>query len=155
MQSQAASVEEYIAELPDDRREAVRALRDLINANLQPGFEEGMQYGMIGWHVPHSTYPAGYHCDPRQPVPFVALASQKNHLSLYMMGLYTALEEEQFRREWTATGRKLNMGKSCVRFKKLKDAALEVISGAIRRISVEEHLRRYEEATSQVRKGRR
>lgn len=154
MQSPASSVAEYLASLPTDRREAVETVRQVINRHLRPGFKEGMQYGMIGWFVPHSIYPPGYHCDPKQPLPFASLASQKNYISLYMMGLYSEAEEAQFRARWTATGRKLNMGKCCVRFKRAEDAALDVIGEAISRISVEEHIQRYEAATAAVRKRR-
>src|SRR6188474_3300651 len=89
MQSKAATVEQYLDELPEDRREAIAAVRRLILENLDEDFEEGMQYGMIGYYVPHHVYPAGYHCDPRQPLPFAALASQKNYMSLYLMSVYT------------------------------------------------------------------
>ena len=85
MQSKATTVAEYLAELTPERRQAVSQVREVIRAHLQPGFEEGMQYGMLGYYVPHSLYPAGYHCDRKQPLPFVHVASQKNHLSLYLM----------------------------------------------------------------------
>src|SRR5712671_3188102 len=88
MQSTAFTVEEYLAELPEDRRTAISAVRDVILANLPAGYAEGMQYGMIGYCVPHSIFPAGYHCDPKQPLPFAALASQKNYMSLYLMSVY-------------------------------------------------------------------
>src|SRR5258707_3534246 len=88
MQSTATTVEQYLAGLPDDRRSAIEAVRNVILKNLDTDYEEGMQYGMIGYYVPHSVYPAGYHCDPRQPLPFAALASQKNYMSLYLMSLY-------------------------------------------------------------------
>ena len=88
MVTRPASVEAYLASLPPDRREAVDAIRDVILANLDPAFEEGIQYGMIGYYLPHSAYPAGYHCDPRQPLPYAGLASQKNHLSMYIMMVY-------------------------------------------------------------------
>src|SRR5688500_10751368 len=88
MQSKATSVKEYLAELPEDRRAAIAAVRKIILENLVGGFEEGMQYGMIGYYVPHRLYPAGYHCDPKQPLPYACLASQKNHMAVYLMGLY-------------------------------------------------------------------
>src|SRR5581483_6695459 len=122
MTSSAATVEEYLAELPEERRAAIGAVRNVILANLPEGYEETMQYGMIGYIVPHRLYPAGYHCDPKQPLPLANLGSQKNHMSLYLMCVYghepTA---EWFRSAWTATGKKLDMGKACVRFKKLDD----------------------------------
>jgi len=88
MQSKAATVQQYLAELPADRRAAIEALRDLILKNLDKDFEEGMHYGGIGYCVPHSLFPAGYHCDPRQPLPFAGLASQKNYMAVYLMSLY-------------------------------------------------------------------
>src|SRR5687768_12044791 len=88
MQSKAATVDQYLAELPEDRRAAIQAVRDVILANLDRDYEEGMQYGMISYCVSHRVYPAGYHCDPKQPLPFACLASQKNYMSLYMMGCY-------------------------------------------------------------------
>ena len=92
MQSKATSVEQYLAELPADRRESINVVRKLILANIdRKKIQEGMQYGMIGYYIPHSVYPNGYHCDPRQPLPYICLASQKNHLSLYMMCIYGEL----------------------------------------------------------------
>ena len=89
MQSKASTVSEYLASLPEDRRKALNALRKVIKANLDKGFQEGMQYGMIGYFVPHEVYPAGYHCDPKQPLPFASVASQKNHIGIYLFCLYT------------------------------------------------------------------
>ncbi len=104
-----------------------------------------MQYGMIGFYVPHRLYPAGYHCDPTQPLTFAALASQKNHISVYLTTVYGRPGEEQwFRAAWEKTGKKLDMGKSCVRFRKLEDAALDVIGEAIRRVSLETYVEFYE-----------
>ena len=94
MQSKATSVDQYLAGLPADRRDAIEAVRAVILENLPKGYEEGMQYGMIGYYVPHRVYPAGYHCDPLQPLPFAALASQKNHMSLYLMCIYGNPEHE-------------------------------------------------------------
>lgn len=149
MQSKAATVEEYLAELPEDRREAISAIRDVILKNLPEGYKEGMQYGMIGYCVPHSVYPAGYHCDPKQPLPFAALASQKNHMAVYLCNLYASEEEGQwFREAWTATGKKLDAGKSCVRFKKLDGVALDVIGEAIARWPVDKFIALYEGAIS-------
>src|SRR5882724_2272601 len=89
MQSKATTVKEYLSSLPDDRRAAIERVREVILKNLDKDYEEGMSYGMIGYYVPHRIFPAGYHCDPKQGVPFVSLASQKNYMSLYLMGLYT------------------------------------------------------------------
>lgn len=151
--SPASTVTRYLAGLPDDRRDLVAGVRDVVNANLPAGYQETMQYGMIGWSVPHELYPAGYHSDPSQPLPLAALASQKQYVSLYLMGTYCgcAIEESGesaestwFREAWLATGRKLNMGKSCVRFKNVDDVALDVVAEAIRRLPVDEYIARYE-----------
>lgn len=154
MQSKASTVEEYLASLPEDRREALQAVRETILENLDEDFEEGMQYGMIGYYVPHGVYPPGYHVDPKQPLPYAALASQKNYMSLYLMGIYTGRpggdsENEHaawFREAWTASGKKLDMGKSCVRFKKLDGVPLDVVGEAIRRIPAKDHIAAYEAA---------
>src|SRR5262249_41133330 len=141
MQSTARTVAEYLAELPADRRPAITAVRQLVLDNLDPAYQETMQYGMIGWSVPHRLYPAGYHTDPKQPLPFAALASQKNYMSLYLMATYCGCTEDSetpdaqwFRSAWAATGKKLDMGKACIRFKKLDDLALDVIAEAVRRM---------------------
>ncbi len=145
MQSKATTVEQYIQQLPDDRRDAIEAVRKTILKNLPKGFEEGMQYGMIGYYVPHSHYPAGYHCDPKQPLPFAALASQKNYMSLYLMGCYgEEKERERFEQAWAKAGKKLDMGKSCVRFRKLDDVPLEVVGAAIKRVGVKKYIEIYE-----------
>src|SRR6478735_9509814 len=116
MQSKAATVDVYLAQLPADRREAIATIRDVIRKNLDADYEEGMQYGMIGYYVPHRIWPAGYHCDPKQPLPFAALASQKNHLAIYLMCVYGNRDHESwFRTAWARTGKKLDMGKSCIR----------------------------------------
>ncbi|MEZ6005479.1 MAG: DUF1801 domain-containing protein [Planctomycetota bacterium] len=145
MQSAAQSPEEYLAQLPEDRRAAISTLRETIRKNLGKGFAEGMQYGMIGYFVPHTKYPKGYHCDPRQPLPFASIASQKNHLAFYSFFLYQNPEElERFQKEWKAAGKKLDMGKACVRFKKIEDVPLDVIAGAIKRQKVAEYIASYE-----------
>ncbi len=152
MQSTATTVKQYLAELPDDRRAALEALRKVILKNLDKGYEEGMQYGHIAYYVPHKLFAAGYHCDPKQPLPFAALASQKNHLAIYMMGVYCGCVDRAtgetadarwFRDAWAKTGKKLDMGKACVRFKKLDDIALDVVGEAIKRIPSKEFIRRY------------
>ena len=147
MQSKATTVEQYLAELPADRREVLQAIRAVILANLPPGIAEGMQYGMIGYFVPHSVYPPGYHCDPKQPLPFAALASQKNYISIYLGCIYCDGEHEAwFRAAWAKTGKKLDMGKSCVRCKKIDDVPLKVIGQAIKRMSTKKFIERYESA---------
>jgi hypothetical protein len=153
MQSKAATVEQYLNELPEERRVIIEAVRKVILDSVDGDIEEGMQYGMIGFYVPHRVYPAGYHCDPRQPLPYVCLASQKNYMSVYLMTCYTGggAEEAWFRGEWAKSGKKLDMGKSCLRFKRLEDLALDVIAAAIRRVPAREHIARYEAALGQNR----
>ena len=140
MQSKATTVKGYLAELPKERRAAIEAVRAVIVKNLDSDYEEGMQYGMIGYYVPHRLYPAGYHCDPSQPLLFVALASQKNYMSLYLMPLCVGASRKWFQEAWAKSGKKLNMGKSCVRFKKLEDLALGVIAGAINRVPAKQYV---------------
>ncbi|MEX0642525.1 MAG: DUF1801 domain-containing protein [Pirellulales bacterium] len=145
MQSKASTVAEYLAELPADRRIALQAIRTTILANLPAGYEEGMQYGMIGYFVPHSVYPPGYHCDPRQPLPFVGLASQKHYMALYLFCIYSdPTLEVWFREAWIKTGKKLDMGKSCIRFRKFDDVPLKVIGQTIRRVPTSKHIKHYE-----------
>lgn len=156
MQSQARTVKQYLAELPEERRTAIAAVRKVIRANLNDGIEEGMQYGMIGYFIPHRIYPAGYHCDPKQPLPYMCLASQKNYMSLYMMTVYgDAPLAEWFQSAWASTGKKLDMGKSCIRFRKLEDLPLEVIGEAVRRMTVEDFIAFYERSTEGRRKPAR
>lgn len=145
MTSKAATVAEYLASLPADRRTAIEAVRAVILRNLDPQYEEGMQYGMIGYYVPHRVYPPGYHCDPRQPLPFAALASQKNYLSVYLGCVYGPSDEERrFREAWARTGKRLDMGKTCIRFKQAEDLALDVIGEAIRRMPARKFIAHYE-----------
>jgi len=154
MQSKAAAVAKYLAELPSDRRAALSAVRDVILASVDPCIEEGMQYGMIGYYLPHRVYPAGYHCDPQKPLPYAGLASHKNYMSVYLMSCY-ALEDsdaEWLRREWAKAGKKLDMGKSCIRFKKVEDLALDVIGKAIRRMPVKKYIAQYEAVIGPQRK---
>lgn len=154
MQSSAKTVEEYLATLTPERRSMVGALREVVLANLDGGYREAMQYGMIGYAVPHSVFPAGYHCDPKQPLPFAAIASQKNYVSLYLMGLYMGERDGEqtadvawLRTAWAASGKKLpDMGKSCLRFKKQDDIALDVIGEAIRRWPAQEFIARYQQS---------
>lgn len=145
MQSKATTVDQYLSELPEDRREAISAVRRAILKGLPEGYEEGIGYGMISYHVPHSVYPAGYHCDPKLPLPFASLASQKNHMALYLMCLYSDAElETWFREEWARTGKKLDMGKSCIRFKKLDDVPLALIGRVVRKVPVKKFVEHYE-----------
>jgi hypothetical protein len=145
MQSKAETVAEYLARLPEDRRKAISKVRAVIRKHLPNGFAERMQYGMIGYVVPHSIYPPGYHCDPKQPLPFACLASQKNYMALYLMTVYGDPDMERwFRSEFKARGKKLDMGKSCIRFRKLDDLPLDVVGEAIARVPADEYVRRYE-----------
>lgn len=156
MQSKAATVEEYLASLPDDRRAAVAAVRAVILKNLDKDIEELMSYGMIGYGVKHSVYPPGYHCDPSVPLPYAGLASQKGYFSLYMCSLYNGCAGGKesdtlkwFRQAWTKGGRKLDMGKACIRFKKLEDVPLDVVGEAIRRVSAKLAIKEYEAARAE------
>ena len=139
------TVEDYLASLPPDRREAIQAVREVILKNLDDDYSEGIQYGMIGYFVPHSIYPPGYHCDPKQPLPFAGLASQKNHMAIYLMCVYgNATLDNWLRDEWAKTGKKLDMGKSCIRFKKLADLPLELIGRAIARVPAKKFIADFE-----------
>ena len=115
MQSKAPTVQQYLAELPADRRSVIESVRAVLCQNLDPLYEEGMQYGMIGYYVPHRVYPPGYHCDPRQPLPFAGLAAQKNYFSLYLGCAYGPQREKSFRDAWAKTGRKLSAVRSWAR----------------------------------------
>jgi len=145
MQSKATTVEDYLSELPEERRAAISKVRQVIRKNLPKGMQEGMQYGMIGYFVPHKIYPNGYHCDAKQPLPFAALASQKNYMSVYVCACYGDAESEEWiREEFTKRGKKLNMGKSCIRFKKVEDLALDVIGEVIGRWDTAKYIGHYE-----------
>ncbi len=145
MQSQAKTVAAYLKELPEDRRAAVEAVRNVILANLDKGFVEQMGYGGICYCVPHSIYPAGYHCDPKQALPYAGIGSQKNHIGIYLMCLYNdPADLATFQREWRATGKKLDMGKSCVRFRKIEDVPLEVVGRAVKRVTLKNFIAHYE-----------
>ena len=142
MKSTAPTVETYLAELPDDRRVALAAVRDVILENLPAGFEEGMQYGMIGYYVPLERYPETYN---GEALSLAALASQKRHMALYLMGVYgDAAEDTWFRERWESTGKRLDMGKSCVRFGRLEDVPLDVVGEAIARTSADDFIAAYE-----------
>lgn len=148
MTSTAKTVDEYLAALPADRRAAVSAVRDTVRKNMPAGIAETMQYGMVAYVVPQSVYPAGYHCDPSKPLPFACLASQKSYISLYLMSVYANPEiEKWFRKAYIATGKKLDMGKSCVRFKKIDDLPLKVIGEAVGKLSVKEYVALCEKAS--------
>ncbi len=150
MPSKPTTVAQYLAALPKDRRDALRAVRKVILDNLDAGYAEGLQSGAISYYVPHSVYPPGYHCDPSQPLPYVGLASQKNHMGIYLFCVYSSENEQRwFREAWLKTGKKLDMGKSCVRFKKIDDVALDVIGKTIKRTTVKKFIAYYESALGQ------
>ncbi|MBB4806312.1 uncharacterized protein YdhG (YjbR/CyaY superfamily) [Chryseobacterium defluvii] len=146
MQIPATSVEDYISKIPEERQVIFQELYDTINNNLPKGFEEGISYGMVGWDVPLETYPSGYHCTPNTPLPFMGLASQKNFISLYHMGMYTKPELlEWFVSEFPKySKRKLDMGKSCIRFKKIDEIPLELITELSKKMTVDEWIECYE-----------
>lgn len=148
MQYQATSAEDYISQVPEDRKEALTKLRDVINRNIPKGFEETTGYGMVGYAVPHSLYPSGYHCTPELPLPFMGYASQKNSINLYHMGIYSIKElHDWFVAEYPKySKRKLDMGKSCIRFKKPEDIPYELIGELASKITVEEWIAIYEKS---------
>jgi uncharacterized protein YdhG (YjbR/CyaY superfamily) len=153
MTSNAKTVEEYLAALPEDRREAIGQLRAVILQSLPQGYEETMQYGHIAYVVPHKLYPAGYHCNPADPLPYASLASQKSHMALYLMTVYgqPALAE-WLREQYAARGLKLDMGKSCIRFKKLQQVPLDVIGEIIAKVPVEAYIAACEAALPAARR---
>ena len=148
MQSKATTPEQYLSELPEDRKEAMLKLRNAIKENLPQGFEEVISYGMLGYVVPHSIYPSGYHCDPKLPLPFINLASQKNFIALYHMGIYANKNlESWFVSEYPKHVKtKLDMGKSCIRFKKMEDIPFDFIGELSAKVSVEDWISNYEKA---------
>jgi hypothetical protein len=143
----AKTIDEYLAALPDDRRHAVTEIRRVINKNIPKGFAEGISYGMISWYVPHSLYPAGYHCDPSKPLMLISLASEKNHIALYHMGIYAGPLADWFKKEWPRhSSRKLDMGKSCVRFRKFEDVPLKLIGELAAQLTPKAWIATYEAA---------
>jgi uncharacterized protein DUF1801 len=150
--STAATPDEYIASLPDERREAVAAVRDVVNRNLPPGYSEGMAYGMIAWWVPLETFPDTYN---GQPLGLAGLASQKDYISLYLNTVYGDQDEEAwFKGRYARSGKKLNMGKSCVRFRHLDDLPLDVIGETIARADMDRTLAHYAAARGSSRTTR-
>jgi hypothetical protein len=148
--TKAKTVNEYLAALPADRQAALSKVREVMLANLPKGYEERIQYGMISYVVPHSLYPAGYHCDPEQPLTLASLGSQKSHMTIHLMCVYGNRETtEWFQKAYRASGKKLDMGKACVRFRKLEDLPLEVIGQVIARVPVEKYIQSVEAALKQ------
>lgn len=142
----ASSPEEYISKVPEDRKEAMSKLRQTILKNLPKGFSECMSYGMIGYCIPHSLYPAGYHCDPKQPLPFMNIASQKNFIAVYHMGLYAKKQLlDWFTKEYPKHSKaKLDMGKSCLRFKKAEDIPYKLIAELTKKMNAAEWIKIYD-----------
>lgn len=148
MQSKATTVDEYIDEVPEERKAAIKKLRALIKKNIPKGFKECMGYGMPGYVVPHSKYPAGYHCNPKDPLPFMGFASQKNFISVYHMGIYSDAKLMEWFREAhaKASTKKLDMGKSCIRYKKPEDIPFDLIGELVKKITPDEWIAMYEKA---------
>lgn len=146
MRSEATTVDEYLASLPEDRRAAMTAVRDVILANLPTGIVETMNWGMITYEVPLSVVPDTYN---GQPLAFAALASQKQYMSVYLMAIYTSdAWRETFETEYRASGKRLDMGKSCVRFKRLDDLPLDLVGRAIKVCTMEEYIEAYDHSMS-------
>lgn len=146
MQSKAISPDQYMAELPEERKQAMTQLRTTVLNHLPKGFEETMSYGMLGYVVPHTIYPDGYHCDPKLPLPFMSIASQKNLVAVYHMGIYADMElMDWFVAEYPKhCKRKLDMGKSCIRFKKLDEIPYELIAQLCQKMSVDNWISIYD-----------
>ena len=146
MQSKATTVSEYLNEIPEDRKSGFNKLRDVILKNIPEGFNECMGYGMMGYSVPHTIYPNGYHCNPKMPLPFAGMASQKNFIAFYHMGIYADAELlEWFTSEFPKySKKKLDIGKSCMRFKKSEDIPFELIGELMQKITVEKWINTYE-----------
>jgi hypothetical protein len=153
MKSNAQSADEYVASLPDDRRQTVAALREVILRNLPPGYEEGMSHGMIAYYVPLERFGDTYN---GEPLGLAGIASQKQYISLYLLSVYGDPETERwFRREWEASGKKLKMGKSCVWIRHLDDVPLDVVGRAIARADLDAYLERHRAVRGSARLARR
>jgi hypothetical protein len=146
MISKATTPDQYIKELPADRKDAITQLRNTVLKNLPKGFKETMGYGMLGYVVPHEIYPAGYHCDPKLPLPFANIASQKNFIAFYHMGVYAMPDLlKWFTAEYPKhSSAKLDMGKSCIRFKKPEHIPYQLIGELIKKVSVKDWIKTYE-----------
>lgn len=146
MQSTAATPDQYISELPEDRRNAMEQLRKVVTDNIPAGFKEVMSYGMLGYCVPHEIYPNGYHCNPKDPLPFFAVASQKNSINIYHMMIYADKNlHDWFVAEYPKYSKsKLDMGKSCIRFKKTVDIPYDLIGELLTKVTVDQWIERYE-----------
>jgi len=153
MRSEATTVEGYLAELPAERREAIEAVRSVILENLPDGYVESMNWGMIAYEVPLETYPDTYN---KQPLMFAALASQKNHMGVYLTGIYISDDvRDEFEKAYRATGKRCDVGNSCVRFRKLDDLPLELIGETIASVPVDRFIERFEESGGSARKAKK
>ena len=148
MTSDVKTPEEFINQLPEDRKKAISKLRKVILDNLPKDYEEQMSYGMLGYVVPHSKYPGGYHCDPKLPLPFMNLASRKNFVAVYHMGMYAKKELlDWFVREFPKhSNRKLDMGKSCIRFKNIDEIPYDLIGKLVSKMTADQWIATYEKA---------
>jgi hypothetical protein len=148
MKSTSKTAQEYVDTLPDDRKEAIMELRKVITKNLPKGFSEVMSYGMIAYVIPHSLYPDGYHCDPKVPLPFINIASQKNFIAVYHMGMYADKKLlDWFTKEYPKHSKtKLDMGKSCIRFKKPDQIPFKLIGELASKMTPKEWIALYEKA---------
>lgn len=146
MKIEANSPDDYISKLPEDRQDVISKLRKVVLDNLPKGFSEEMSYGMIGYVVPHSIYPDGYHCDPKLPLPFMSMASQKNFVAFYHMGIYADEKLlDWFVKEYPKHSKyKLDMGKSCIRFKRMNDIPYDLIGELVSKVSVDEWIDQYD-----------
>ncbi len=146
MQYKAVTPDDYVAQIPEDRKAAINKLRSVIRKNIPEGFQEATGYGMIGFCVPHSVYEAGYHCDPKQPLPFMGIASQKNFIAVYHMGVYAdpSLLKWFTAAHAKASAKKLDMGKSCIRYKKAEDIPYELIGELASKMTAKEWIDLYE-----------
>lgn len=146
MQSSALTPNQYIAELPEDRKAVIQKLRKVVIDNIPSGFVEEMGYGILGYVVPHSLYPKGYHCNPKDPLPFFGMASQKNTVNIYHMGVYADPKlHDWFVAEYPKYCKsKLDMGKSCIRFKKLDEIPYDLIGELVAKMTVEQWIELYE-----------
>ncbi len=148
MKIEAKTPEEYIAKLPEDRQKVMQEIRNVINQKIPKGFKEEINYGMIGYVVPHSIYPNGYHCNPALPLPFINIASQKNFIALYHMGIYADKNTlDWFVNEYAKHSKtKLDMGKSCIRFKKIGAIPYQLIGELVARMDTKTWIKAYESA---------
>ena len=157
MQFKSKTILEYISQLTEDRKEPISKLRNIINQNIDRGFSEEINYGMIGWVVPHSLYPRGYHCDPKLPLPFMSIASQKHFIAVYHMGVYASPKLlEWFISEYPKhCSTKLDMGKSCIRFKIVENIPYNLIGELVTKMSANDWIMLYESNVKDARKRKK